>query len=174
MKRVLIIGFGLLIFLLIILGVTFLESLKGGSIPPPSQPASPTVFPSEGGAKVKYNKDSSDRLLEIVESRPTPVELDDSTLREQLIEELGNNSGITVETQSFKLEYVRAPDSFEAEIKTTEVNRAKNEAIDYLKTRGFSEDGICKLPLVFYLNFEVAKNLSDPGIEFSPMPDFCL
>jgi hypothetical protein len=177
MKKIAIAGLGVVIFILILLGVTFLESLKNRDAieqETTPTPARTTTQRRIQDPLVNYNKKSSDKLLEIVESRPTPGAPSDKNLRAQLISELDNQSGIIQNTASYRLEYVASPDSFEVEIKTSEITKAKDEAILYLKTRGFTEDGICKLPLMFYVNHEVAKNMKSGEDEFNQIPDFCL
>lgn len=176
MRRALIIGFGIILFLLILLFVTFLESLKNTTGEEtitnkitPTTPAQRVVR----DPLVDYNDTSTDKLLDIVDTRPTPLLQRDVTIRNQIVSALNNGSGVIQTTEDYRLEYVKSPNSFEAEIKTIEIDRAKEGVISYLKSRGLSEDGICKLPLMFYLNYEVAKNV-DNNKEFSPIPDFCL
>ncbi len=176
MKRFITIGLGILIFILIIVGVTFLESLK-------KPPSSITTFPTPTSVVsqrriqdpiVNYDKEASDRLLDIARTRPTPIDEQDKVIRSRLLASVGNESGTIANTPSFRLEYVKAPNSFEVEIKTTEITNAKIAALEYLRLQGLSEDGICKLPLMFYLNFDVSKTLRNTTEPFSPLPDFCL
>lgn len=177
MKKIAVIGLGIVFFVLILLGVTFLESLKNRGVDDTATQPSPTPSANQRQIRdplVEYDGASSDKLLEIVKSRPTPIEARDKNLRAILISELGNQSGVMQNTESYRLEYVKTPDSFEAEIKTTEITKAKNEVVAYLKSRGFTEDGICKLPLMFYLNFDTAKSVKNTGEEFGQIPDFCL
>lgn len=176
MKRILVIAIGIFLFILILIGITFLESLKNKETDTGTgQPTPPTTAGSGrkiNAPPVEYDKESTDKLLAVVTARPTPSPTSDKALRNQLISELDGNSGIINSTNSYRLEYVKAPNDFEAEIITTQISKAKEDVISFLRQKGFSDEGICKLPLMFYLNFEIAKSVPDDE-KFSPYPDFC-
>lgn len=176
MKRIFAIGTGIFLFILILIGITFLESLKNGGEDTSTESPSPTSTASNerkiDDPVVEYSKESTDKLLVVVTTRPTPGLTADKTLRSQIISELDGNSGIINSTNSYRLEYVKAPNDFEAEIITTQISKAKEDVISFLRQKGFSDEGICKLPLMFYLNFEIAKSIPD-NEKFGPYPDFC-
>jgi DNA helicase-2/ATP-dependent DNA helicase PcrA len=52
--------------------------------------------------------------------------------------------------------------------------KAKDQTIQYFRGLGLSNDGICKLPLVFYPSLEIKSQLANEGKTFSLLPDFCL
>ncbi len=176
MKRLIVISVGIILFILILIGVTLLESLKTPK-PTEKDPQQPTKVISNGSAQknqANYDSVAADKLVDIAKRRPTPNQPSDLTIRSSLIGALNNQSGTILDTQTYRLEYLKSPNSFEVEIKTTEISRAKNEVIDFLKSKGLTEDGICKLPLMFYLSFDVSKSIGNESESFKPIPDFCL
>jgi hypothetical protein len=96
---------------------------------------------------------------------------DKEIIKRQMVGHLGDGGTIT-ETPRFNIYYF-APDVFQVEIKTANIVDVRDEAISWFKDKGFSENDICKLPVTFYLNPEVAKKLEGSGVSFNTLPDFC-
>ena len=96
---------------------------------------------------------------------------DKEIIKRQMVGHLGDGGTIT-ETPRFNIYYF-APDVFQVEIKVTNIADVRDEAITWFKDKGFSEDDICKLPVTFYLNPEVARRLEGSGVSFNTLPDFC-
>lgn len=172
MRKFLIIGLGIVVFLGIIFLVMFLENLKTSdeSFPPIPTPVIGQRSPSPA---VNYDKEAVEKLLENVTTRPTPTEERDVQIRARFIQELEGKSGYIRQTTDYNVSYVLSPDDFEAEIKTFNVDEAKTEIINFFRESGMSEDGICKLPLVFFLSPNVSQQLRGSEVKFSPIPDFC-
>lgn len=94
-------------------------------------------------------------------------------LKQKLIEPLGG-PGPLYETADFRVGWVPPPvDTFEVQIKTTNVVSAKEQTIAWLKSKGFIEPDICALPVVFILDWNVRQELEGSGYVFNPLPDFC-
>lgn len=121
---------------------------------------------------VAYDTDSTNRMLDILKTRPQ-LSTADQKVRTDLLKSLNNNSGVLNQTNDYTLEYVRVPDAFMGEIKTTELEKGKQEAVDWLKSKGLSQDGVCNLPLVFYINWQTAQSLRGANILFNPLPNGC-
>ena len=96
---------------------------------------------------------------------------DKEIIKRQMVGHLGDGGTIT-ETPRFNIYYF-APDIFQVEIKITNIADVRDEAIAWFKDKGFSENDICKLPVTFYLNPEVARKLEGSGVSFNTLPDFC-
>lgn len=71
------------------------------------------------------------------------------------------------------MEYLSAPNTFEVQLKQYPINPGKEEAYNYLRLRGLTDEGICKLPLMFYLTPEVSSSLRANNDTFNPYPEFC-
>lgn len=177
MKKILSIILGIGIFIGIISIVVLLEKLKKPAEMPIEKPLPTTSVEQptqqqQKNAPVNYDKNSTDKLMQIINTRPTPSS-DDSAIRTSLIGSLGGKSGTLYTSSNITLTYVKTPNDFEGEIKTDNVSGAKQEAETWLKNKGLTSDGICKLPLFFYLNQQVAQKLKGAGVKFSPLPDGC-
>jgi hypothetical protein len=48
---------------------------------------------------------------------------------------------------------------------------AKKEAVDWLKTQGLSQEGVCNLPLMFYVSDKTTNQTG--GETFNPLPPGC-
>lgn len=175
MKKIAIITIGIVIFVLILIGITFLESLKNkdGTLQNKPQTNQPINSRNNTTQSLKIDSGGSKSLLSVVKNRPTPILSSDSTLRKKLVDSLGGNSGIIFSNENYQLEYFKSPNSFEAKIINMNTSFSKNQVVEYLKSQGFSEDGICKLPLMFTLSPEVSEYLKSTGATFSPVPEFC-
>lgn len=176
-KRILLIVAGIFIFFLILLGITILESLKNREMLDRESFPTPTLVEinrQQTSLIERYEKEGSKKLLNYLKTRPTPSLPSDSQTKTRLIREIPDGSTIITSNTSFKIEYVEGPETFEVEVKTIEFDRAKNEAIEFLKSEGLSEDGICKLPVIFYLNYDVASEMTTGAKKLNPIPDFCL
>src|SRR3989344_3580635 len=93
-------------------------------------------------------------------------------LKRDLTEPLGG-PGTLYETTDIRIDWLPSVNLFQVEIKTIDIFTAKGVAIDWFKTKGFAEEDICALPVMFYLNWEVAQELEGSGLIFDPLPDFC-
>lgn len=175
MKKIVVIIIGIILIILIFVTLLFLEKLKTKPKQNPTNPTPPTAsrITEKTATSVRYNADKSRTLLKTLLERPTPTTQTDAAIREQLVASLSGNSGTLSETTTYKLDYVKAPNDFEAEIKTANASSAKQEVVSYLLLKGLTNDGICKLPLVFFLDFQVLNSYRLSGKTFSPIPDFC-
>lgn len=164
---------GIVVLALIII-VTFLLSSNllhrslfktGGDITPTLNPNAQTNPP------VAYNQQGAKSILNKIEKKQylSPT---DSTIKNRLIAAT-NSEGVVYKTNDFRVDYVKAADEFQVEILTTDTANAKKLANEWLRSKGLSQQGICNLPILFYLNFDIANQLRGKGIEFNPTPDGC-
>ncbi len=162
--------------ILVSIFVIFIFNTRSAEDPGHTGATAPTPYPVFQGKLLKknvpYNPEDQKKTIDIIENRPELSE-QGKYVRQGIIARLNNNSGIVHETSSYRLEYVKLPDTFMAEIFTLDVNKAKQEADLFLKEQGFSSHDICYLPLVFYLNSSIMKTFSETNQEFSPLPIDC-
>jgi len=100
-----------------------------------------------------------------------PLIPDKEEIKRQLTAPLGE-AGVLTDGPDFRIDYI-APDFFQVEIKTTNIVGARESAIAWFKSKGFNEEDICRLPVTFYLNAEVARELGGSGVILNTLPDFC-
>ncbi|MDO8551109.1 MAG: hypothetical protein Q7S03_00290 [bacterium] len=145
---------------------------RSSNVNPAPMPTIPPVNPRTN-PPITYNSAQTEKMLEIWKARPT-LTPQDSLIRAKLINSLGGKSGVLSETAKYRLEYVKAPNDFEAEILTVDIETARLEALTWLKNKGLTADGICKLPLSFYLSRSVTQQLAGKNIDFNPLPGNCI
>jgi|SRR5581483_4577191 len=121
---------------------------------------------------LKYNEGKSKELLNKLENRQ-PLTSNDNAVRQKLINSLNGNSGDLQITSDYDIQYLSSPDQFQAEILTTNISFAKQEVVKWFIAQGMSLEGICKLPLSFFVNHNIAQQLSGQNIQFNPLPDNC-
>lgn len=173
MKKYIIIALGVLIFILILFGITYLESLKNVVTTNPNSFPSPTLVANQRES-ILYEQKGASKMLKNMQERPTPVIPKDTTIKNQLISLLPDGTGTINATEDYELKYVKGPNIFEAKILAEDTVKAKADIIIFLIDKGLSEDGICKLPIIFYLDFELSKKMKSKGQKFNPVPDFCI
>lgn len=156
---------------LIILFVVLAIIVTFGEIGSGQKPIIQPTNVSETRPKVKYEQGSLGKSLIKLTSR-TPLSPSDTSTKQKLIDIASANSGLIDKTKLYSIEYIRAIDDIEVEILTTDIDQAKTQAVDYLKTQGLSDQGMCNLPVRFYLNYVVTKEIS-PSVVFNPLPPGC-
>lgn len=136
----------------------------------------PTPVPSTPFEKkyVSYNNDASNRLLERVNNRNILNENDKVAKAKVLaLFPAGVQAGVLYETNTIIIDYTHAIDLFMVEILTPDIEKAKAEATLWFMTQGVSQEGLCNLPVMFYINVGVVQSLQNVNINFSPVAPGC-
>jgi hypothetical protein len=121
-----------------------------------------------------YNQRAQDRLLQKIVNRKQLAQTDAQAKAKILtLLPAGKQSGIIHQTNTITIDYTKSPDLFQVEIFTTSINSAKNEANTWFLSQGMSQQGICDLPVDFYLSWDVVEKLYGRYISFSPMAPGC-
>lgn len=166
---------GILIAIVCITLIIFLNNKSGDSQSPSPIPI-PTRYPVFKNKvlekNVPYDTDEQEKLSRTLKERPA-LSSQGATLRQNLITMLNNESGILHETDTYRIEYIHSPDFFMTEIKSPNITGTKQSVSDYLTSIGFSQNDICYLPLIFYVNKNVAQQIKDSSVQFSPLPIGC-
>lgn len=162
-----------------ILLVSFLSKDEAQPIPdqkntPTRGALIPTAPVGNKEPEIPYSQDGTDQLIEIAKQRPTPNAQSDIQIRESLINLVGGNTGVLYQSPLVKISYVKTPNDFEGEILSSNIQTAKDEAVAWLKKQGLTEDGICKLPVFFYLSPTAREAAKNSGQAFNPLPEFCI
>lgn len=114
------------------------------------------------------------RLLNTLENRPG-LNQKDQQAKEQILSFWSpeNYPGNIYNTDLYSIDYLKSADYFQVEIRTSNINQAKSEAYNWFIRQGMSQQGICNLPVQFYLNSEVKSYLQRPSIDINPLPEGC-
>jgi hypothetical protein len=175
------------ILTLIVLGIAFV-ALTSSRVPiqpkekhftPPTRvptKPTPTLEPSSEETQttppVLYDQKASDLLLERVENRLT-LSNDDIIAKAKILAPINGESGYVYQTERIYIEYVKSADLFLVEIRTSNIDQAKAEAVLWFQTQGVSQEGICNYPVEFYLNYNVAEYLRGSNVVFNPLANAC-
>lgn len=106
-------------------------------------------------------------------NNPQPLSQEDYAVRSKLLAKLNNATGTLYRTSSFRIDYLQSPDKFMVEIRDMNVGSAKQEATQWFLDQGMSKKGICNLPVIFYLNSDVAEELKPLHFVFNPVAENC-
>lgn len=144
--------------------------------PTPTSELNISEFPENTTLPIKYDKAAEDRLVEKMQNRET-LSSKDTDARDKILSMLQNeDSGVVYRSKNIIIEYVTGPDLFQVEILTTDVEQAKLEASIWFAAQGMSENGMCNLPIMFYINSEIREKFREStkeGYVFSPLPKGC-
>lgn len=166
-KYVLIISIGLLGLLMIAIGLQNQPNSLRKNVQPSPYPSDESITPIDN-PPVEDNIQQTKKMMDFIDNR-RPLSRTDQQARNKLI----TKTNPLQETADFSAEYVSAPDEFMVEIRTKNLDKAKKEAAEWFQNQGFSNEGICHLPIVFYINYEIAQSLRGMHIQFDPLPPGC-
>lgn len=172
-------GFLGISLLIILLGIIYAffnpQADKQQPSPVPTQADVPIPTPEEQASPaINYDPDDEERLLDIVETRPSLSE-EDLAAKARILTLLpqGEVSGYVHTSSNVNIEYVNNAESFLVEILIPNLELAKAEANTWFLEQGMTQDGICKLPAVFYVNFDIAEELRGTDTTFSTLAPGC-
>lgn len=169
-NRNIIILLGVLVFLLIIILLIKLPSKPSKPVVSPSPQVTPVAStnPTPPSYSINNLKNDYQRI-----ANPQPLSVSDLEIRKKLISSLGNKSGVLNQTSAYKIKYVKSPNQFMIEISDNNADLTKSQAQKWFNDQGLSVSGVCNLPVVFYLNFEVNNYYKQNNLQFNPIPDGC-
>ncbi len=155
------------------------KSSKTSSIPTPTaiKPNGTNVLPTNISItptpqNIFQNK-TIQKELDLLENR-RPLTNVDATAKTLLINSIGNDGTTIYTSGEYSIIYIKSMDEFEVEIATTNIQKAKTDAVSWLLSKGMSHDGICKLPLIFYTNAGVYQSLKANNTkDVTPLADGC-
>lgn len=175
-QKYLYIAFGSAIFLIYVVLAVYL--VRGGSskeqeanfvTPTPIPTSSSQVFKK---SSLTYDRGAVKKLQETLKARE-PLSENDKTVKTRITSPFIKKGGVVVTLSKARIDYVKTADLFQGEITSVDIEGAKNEVVDWFSKKGISQDGICHLPLMFYLSENVSRQLRGENILFSPIPDGC-
>lgn len=164
---------GILLFIIIAIGIASFFS-KGPSSKPTHQ-VTPSPLPQVTTPvlpPVKYDQKAQERLIQNAKTRQQ-LSASDVTAKNKLISLLPNDSLTIYQDSQVSIDYIQSADLFQGEIRSKDIQSAKADAVSFFQKQGMSQQGLCVLPLMFYLNANTAEQLRNTGVIFNPLPDGC-
>jgi hypothetical protein len=139
----------------------------------PTTPSQEQVIPTPTPIpNVLQNPNSATEVFNTLNNRED-LSPSDTQAKENILQTVNNTTGTVYESPTVAIFYLATPDLFQAQIRTTDTNQAKNDAINWLISQGLSRSSICHLPLIFYLSTDTAATLKDSNQSFSPKVPGC-
>lgn len=168
-----VLGIIIIIFIIIIVATSRSMTKQEPTITPtPLQVNGQSVKNTPIPTYLPYNSQQTKKMINLFTTR-TPLQASDQNARTQLLNSIGNTSNTVYQTSDFRIDYLQAPNSFQVEIDTANITQAKQEVVAWLKTKGFSQNGICNLPISFYVRFDISQQLRSQNISFDPLAPGC-
>jgi hypothetical protein len=161
LKIFLLSGSVLLVFLILVIIVVFSNSISSKNGPLPVI----TPYPTPDLSAEK-------RLLNILEHPPV-LSNNDSAVKIKILAPLNGQAGDIYHGPDVIISYLPAGNEFQGEILTTNIELAKKEAVDWLEKQGLSQEGICNLPIMFFLSADTAIHFQNQDVLSSPLPPGC-
>lgn len=123
---------------------------------------------------VTYVTGYLDKIVNITKNDKS-INSSDEQIRQTLLAKLNGKSGTVQQTASYTMTYWSVSDLFDTIITTPNLNQGKKEAEAWLLSQGLSQDGICKLPVIFIPSSEIQQQLKqeEQSVVFNPNPDGC-
>ena len=134
----------------------------------PIDTTTPTNIPP-----VSYTETNNNSTFETSITNRQPISSSDTTAKQTIISSLEPDHETVYQTNTFTITYIYSYDMFQVELATTDIQQAENDAVAWFATKGLSKDGVCKIPVQFYPNFEVNQQLKQQGIEVPPLAIGC-
>jgi hypothetical protein len=159
-----------IIMVIILISLTSIQNRNKPSTVPTLTPV-----PTPSGlinSHIKYDPNAQTRLNEDILNKNN-FSPSDLTARQNIINILSGKTGTLYTSLNVKIFYLSSVGLFEGEILTTNIDSAKKEAMDWFKSRGLSQEGVCNLPLMFYLGGNAINQFDNQNIIFSPLPPGC-
>lgn len=165
-------GLILIIIILIIVATTLNNKQNQEKESLLATPTKAPVIIQTNNGTIKYNADKQDALYQKLQN-PSELSQSDNSVKTQLINSLGNETGMLYQSSNVAISYIKSVDLFQAEILTPDIQTAKQEANDWFSNQGLSHQGMCNLPVVFFLNSHVADQLRNNSVIFNPLSNGC-
>ena len=179
----------LIILSFIIVGIVLLAFISAFSSGQPTQlTASPSPKPqssmptsnlpplsssiSNNNEKSIYTSQDLEKDFQRIENKK-PLDSSDAAIKNQLISSLGDKSNYLIQTPNYKIEYVKGPNLFMIELLSSDLEAAKKESLQWFYSKGLSPKGVCDLPVLIYVNYNIASSLAQKDIIFNPIPEDC-
>lgn len=151
------------------------QSLAPGQtlFPTPTTYPLPTTSTNANNAPIPIASDTGKKMVEKVINRKV-LQGSDATLRKKLADFALNQPGEIIYTSSlFDVTYIKAFDLFQVEILNQDINSVKQKAVAWFIDYGFSQDGVCNLPIMFILGENAADSLRGTTNGFDLLPPGC-
>lgn len=133
----------------------------------------PTITPFQAQKPVQVIEKNPTLYVKILLT-PQPFSNTDSLIKQRLIDSVnGESEGIITTQPTFKVLYLSSVTGFWIVISTPDIARGQNDSITWLKEQGFSQVGICHLPIIYDIDASVKEMLKGKTVTINDIPPGC-
>lgn len=166
----------LILFLVVALtSAIFALLAPSGQRPSPEPPSLTTPTPVSINPKptlpVQYNKEGTDKLIDIVKNTRI-LSANDTSVKSRIVALAKQPSGSIFSTPQYIITYNSTFDVFEVIIYDQNLSSVKNAASRWFTDQGISKQGLCNLPVSFIIDPSLRQKIST-FTDFNPLPDGC-
>jgi hypothetical protein len=133
----------------------------------------PTLAGPATKPAVSYNQDGAHKLVDVLQNKQ-PLLAEEQQARATMLTKTGGKSGTIYQTAAFRVEYVQSADIFMVELTDIDINKGKKAAVRWFVAQGFSQQSVCTLPVVFYINRKISEQLRPLDVTFNPLANECI
>ncbi len=134
---------------------------------------SPTpIQPTKAQAVTTYNKEATTLLIDKFHNRQ-PLSKEAQVSKDILVNKAKGSPEPLQKNPTFAVQYMKNIDAFMVEIKVVDIAKAKEDTQQWFLTQGINSVAMCNLPVVFFLNSSVARELRPLHIVFNPLLETC-
>lgn len=166
--------FGIVFFTFVFIAIiifSFIISENNSRVPGTSP--SPTLIQPVTQPLIKYDLRAQNKLYENIQNTNN-FSAADLKAKESIINNLlSGQTGTLYTSSNVSLSYIKSADIFQGEILTTNIDLAKQETVTWFTNHGVSKQGVCRLPLMFFLGQNASDQLQNTETIFSPLPLGC-
>ena len=131
----------------------------------PRKPATPSI-------PAVFEPKETEKMLQTLKYRQ-PLSTVDAKTKIKLINSISQNEENIITNDEFAVDYIQPLDLFQVEIKISDIDKAKKDAVTWFISKGMTSDGVCKLPVTFYVGYSILQEIKQEGIQFSPIANGC-
>lgn len=174
---ILVCGLGIFILVLALASIVSNPSPVQSPLPTPrptSQPLNNLPLGSESPNSFSkiYQEGSVEKNYERIIGRK-PLSVNEQSIKSKLLQLSGGESGIIYQSETFTVEYLKSADYFMVRLNTPQITQTKKGVTAWFLEQGFSQEGVCNLPVVLYLTSDVRDYLLQNNLTFDPVPEGC-
>ncbi len=119
-----------------------------------------------------YNRQATSLLVDKFHNRQ-PLSQEVQTSKQVLVNKAKASPEPLQKTPTFAVQYMKNIDAFMVEIKVIDIAKAKEDTRQWFLSQGIDSVSMCNLPVVFFLNSSVARQLRPLHIVFNPLLETC-
>lgn len=159
------------ICIVFLLGFVGISSLKLNKSSMSSTRTTPTPLENRPQLPSILDTKKTNQAISILQNKPQLSAQD--TAAKQKLAAAADTTEFVYGSPEFSVYYLKHDGTFQVEVNSLDVTRAKNDAASWFVSKGFTLDGLCKIPVIFYLGPAPLQIAQQKNMQFNPLPNNC-